>query len=208
MDRDVYASTAEQLLDESFQLATAVVMLISIYLRLQSMVTSLQRIPEVAARVLQSVRDRVKQLRRLIESTLLTIRWIACYGEISLLYAEDLTVYIRPRHHRFQPKRYRKLSEITRSDCDSWFGLRPAAMQELFLHWRIPTELRTSHREVFTGEECFIIFMTHLLKGRPYTEMARHTFGGDPREFSKMFNLMVDHLYFTFYYKNKYSNPL
>ena len=31
--------------------------------------------------------------------------------------------------------------------------------------------------------------------------MARHTFGGDPRRFSEMFNLMVDHLYFTFYNK-------
>ena len=31
--------------------------------------------------------------------------------------------------------------------------------------------------------------------------MARHTFGGDPREMSKIFDLMVDHLYVTFYNK-------
>ena len=31
--------------------------------------------------------------------------------------------------------------------------------------------------------------------------MARHTFGGDAREMSKVFDLMVGHLYVTFYSK-------
>lgn len=41
----------------------------------------------------------------------------------------------------------------------------------------------------------------HMIKGTPFTEMARHTCGGDPREFSKMYCLMIDHLYLTFYNK-------
>ena len=46
-----------------------------------------------------------------------------------------------------------------------------------------------------------IIFLFHLIKRTTYTEMARHTFGGDPRRFSRMFDAMVDHLYFNFYNK-------
>ena len=39
------------------------------------------------------------------------------------------------------------------------------------------------------------------MKGVPFTEMARHTFGGDPRYYSWMFEFMTDHLYFLFYNK-------
>ena len=67
--------------------------------------------------------------------------------------------------------------------------------------WRVPDLFRTPSRHVFRGEECFIIFLYHIVKGVPFTEMARHTFGGDPRYFSQMFDEMVNHLYFTFYNK-------
>jgi hypothetical protein len=39
------------------------------------------------------------------------------------------------------------------------------------------------------------------MKGSPFTEMARHVFGGDPRYMSSMFELMVNHLYLSFYNK-------
>ena len=41
----------------------------------------------------------------------------------------------------------------------------------------------------------------HLTKGTPFTEMARMTFGGDPWDLSIMNDLMIKHLYFTFYNK-------
>lgn len=35
----------------------------------------------------------------------------------------------------------------------------------------------------------------------PFTNMARHTFGGNPRHFPAMKGLMVNYLYITFYHK-------
>ena len=163
---------------------------------------SWQQLQGIGIELLNSLKEIIQQLRKSMDRVLLLIRWITCHGETAVLYAEDLTVFIRPRTHRFQPKRYRHLSDINRQDCDAWFGLTPDAFRRLFIHWGIPEQfLSPSNRKVFDGEECFVIFLFHLIKGMPYTEMARDTFGGDPRQFSNMFGLMVDHLYFKFYNK-------
>ena len=103
--------------------------------------------------------------------------------------------------NRFLPPRYRTIDEISRGDCDIWFGISPFDLRRLFIACRVPEQfVRASSRHVFGGEECFIIMMYHLIKGVPFTAMAR-LFGGDPRYFSWMFDMMVDHLYNTFYHK-------
>jgi hypothetical protein len=76
-------------------------------------------------------------------------------------------------------------------------------MRCLFIAWRIPESFCNTSNHIFGGEECFIIFLYHLMKGSPFTEMARHVFGGDPRHMSSMFDLMVNHLYVHF--NNKIS---
>ena len=137
-----------------------------------------------------------------MDHLLLLMRWISCYGEMAMLYAEDLTVFLRPHTSRFQPKRYRHLSEIKRADYDAWYGLTPDAFWWLFIHWRILVHpWSSSNQETYGSEECMIIFLFHLMKRTTYTEMALHTFGGDPRRFSRMFDAMVDHLYLKFYNK-------
>jgi hypothetical protein len=40
-----------------------------------------------------------------------------------------------------------------------------------------------------------------MMKGAPLTEMACHTFGGDPWHFSEMNMLTINHLYKMFYHK-------
>jgi hypothetical protein len=40
-----------------------------------------------------------------------------------------------------------------------------------------------------------------MIKGTPFTEMAGHTFGGDPHCLSRMYPVMIDRLYLTFYNK-------
>ena len=44
-----------------------------------------------------------------------------------------------------------------------------------------------------------------MIKGTPFTEMARHTFGGGPRCFSRMYQAMIDHLYLNLTFYNKIS---
>jgi hypothetical protein len=40
-----------------------------------------------------------------------------------------------------------------------------------------------------------------MMKGVPFTDMAHHTFGGDPWHFSTMNVIVINHLYLTFYHK-------
>ncbi len=54
---------------------------------------------------------------------------------------------------------------------------------------------------MFGGEECFIVFLHHMIQGKSFTSMARELFWGDPRNLSKMFDAMNDHLYNLFYNK-------
>ena len=63
-----------------------------------------------------------------------------------------------------------------------------------------------SSRHVYQGEECFLVMLFHLNKGTPYTAMVRSIFGGGPRRLSQMFDIMIDHLYFTFYNKISWTS--
>jgi hypothetical protein len=128
--------------------------------------------------------------------------WILSYGELAMLFVEDLSFYT-PRTHRFPPERYRTIDEISQRDCYAFFGsLNRSELRLLYRHWRIPDQfVNQSNRQVFSGEECFLIFLYHLMRGSPFTEMSRHVFGGNPRHFSYMFNVMNEHMYFHFYHK-------
>ena len=60
------------------------------------------------------------------------VEWVKAVGEVSLLYAEDLSVFVR-RRNRFHPKSKRRLSDLSRDDCDSWFGLSPNELYRLWI---------------------------------------------------------------------------
>jgi hypothetical protein len=55
--------------------------------------------------------------------------------------------------------------------------------------------------QIYGGEECFLIYLHHVTKGKPFTEMARFVFGGDPCRLSEMNTLFINHNYTTFYNK-------
>ena len=200
MERDVYYAAAEDHLYLSLMFAQAFVLIYAIYHKLVAILDRLQRFQEMAAPVIDGFKKSLSRLRCSLGYLLAYIDWAMSYGELALLYAEDLTIFIRPRRNRFRPKRFRSISEIDRADCDSWFQTNPHNLRRLFVHWRVPAEFR-HQTSVWNGEECFIIFLYRIRQGTPCTHMARHTFGGDPRRFSPMFDVMLDHLYKTFYNK-------
>ena len=108
--------------------------------------------------------------------------WVRMHGEMALLYAEDLRYFIRPRRQRFTKVRYRRISDINSTDADAWFRATPHQLRMLYVHWRIPDTFRNPvSGHMFTGKECFLIFLYHLIKGVTFTKMARQPFGGDPR---------------------------
>ncbi len=58
------------------------------------------------------IRAKMKDIKECVETLFFHIRWILAHGEIALLYAEDLSVYVR-RRHRFHPADHRKLGDIS-----------------------------------------------------------------------------------------------
>jgi hypothetical protein len=90
---------------------------------------------------------------------------------------------------------------VLHQDCYTWFGHYPHNLRRLYLHLRVPKTFVVTTGRIHEGEECFMVYLYHLTKGTPFTEMARFVFGGDPRRLSEMNDLFINHLYFTFYNK-------
>jgi hypothetical protein len=135
-----------------------------------------------------------------VHHLLFILRWIRALGDIALLHAEDLTVFIRRRQNRFGPLPCRRVDDLPYQDCYTWFGHYPHNLRQLHWQLRIPqsfTEPRSL--QIFSGEERFLVYLYHLTKGAPFTEMARFVFGGDPRRLLEMNNLFISHAYYSFY---------
>lgn len=201
MEQEVYYQSAEDALYVCIQI---IQMISQISLGLQAIRNIIQSFQyfhlTTSTYFLHYCREFSAKLKQAIHHLMFLLSWVRSYGEIAILYAEDLTVFIR-RRNRFSPHQYRHIDQIDRRLCYNWFGHSPHDMRRLYVHWRVPIVFRTSSRHTFQGEEAFIIFLHHLMKGNPFTEMARHTFGGDPRHLSKMFDSMNNHLYNLFYNK-------
>lgn len=199
LERETLYYNAEIFLDQAMYVMHMIFMLVDINLWLESFIVAGAGL--VTAQI-DRARNIMRVMKKQIEHLFFLCTWILSHGECELafLYAEDLSIFIR-RRNRFYPPRYRTLADISRSDCYSWFGMSPHNLRTMYRHWRVPNRFRSASRHTFSGEECFIITLYYMIKGIPFTSMARNTFGGDPRRFSDMFGLMIDHLYITFYHK-------
>jgi hypothetical protein len=104
--------------------------------------------------------------------------------------------------HQFHPADHRTLNDISEQDCSTWFSQNHANILRLLLHLRVPdTFTHVSNGAVYTGAECFLVWLYHLTKGSPFTEMARFVFGGDPCHLSEMNDLFITYSYNTFFNK-------
>ena len=193
MEQETYSFAAENWLKVSMNLANeaaGIVVLLAHYTNLARSQPSLTWIVH-----------KISSIKIILKRISFMIMWVMCHAELCLLRVEDLTVFAR-RPHRFQPQRWRRIGEIERDNCYRWFGVYRHDLFKLYSAWRIPHTMkapRTAH--VYDGEACFIIYLFHLMQGTPFTTMARHYFGGDPRRMSDMFEVMVNHIYFNFYNK-------
>jgi hypothetical protein len=200
MEQETYYNAAEISLERSFLVMHVVCVMNALYQYFARLLQHYLLVMNGTDAIIITIRQKMDDLKKSIQYLLLLVSFIKAHGELALLYAEDLTVFVRGRN-RFKPKRFRSLADISRRDSYLWFGLTPEKLGTLYHHWRVPDEFRSASRHVFSGEECFIIFMYHLCKGVPFTVMAQDHFGGDPRDFSKMVELMIDYLYDTCYNK-------
>jgi hypothetical protein len=159
MEQEVYYHAAEDSIQHSFQLMQLICSLNAIYQHYRSIMSLY-----VSNVFFATIQSKLDGLKKLIEYLLLISSFVTAHGEIAFLYAEDLSIFIR-RRNRFKPKRFRTIQDISRGDCYLWFGIHPAKLERLFAHWRIPDTFRTASRHVYSGQECLIIFLYHLIKG-------------------------------------------
>lgn len=203
IEQEVYYAAAEDFLHRSYMFAMMIASLFSAREYLLSIIRRWQSMGEqIASAIIDRARAKTIWMKNIIKRLLFVLSWVKACGEMALLYAEDLTIFIR-NPHRFNPCQNRRIDDISRRDCYAKFGsLSPHDMRRLYLHWRVPETFqapRSRHR--FGGEECFLVFLYHLTQGAPFVTMANDYFGGDPRYLSLMFEVMIDHLYITFYNK-------
>jgi hypothetical protein len=197
MDQDTYYGYACVSLMQGMHLLHLVLIHLASYLRLRWFV---DRVGDHTGNYTASIRAKMTSIRDCVDSLLFLIRWVLAHGEIALLRAEDLSIYVR-RRHRFHPVNNRRLANISEQDCYTWFSQDHENMCLLMAHLRIPDTFTHTNRAVYTGEECFVVWLYHMTKGAPFTEMARFVFGGDPRRLSEMNDLFISYAYNAFYNK-------
>lgn len=182
MEQEVYYNMAEDVLLKSMHLLNIIT---AIFLAYESFKARIGRWQSLGGRVgaaaaISGAREKMEKLKEKIDRLLFLLSWFRSYGEMALLYAEDITVYVR-RRNRFQPPRNRTLNEISRRDCYTWFGHLPDDLRQLYIHWRIPESFTIERsRNTFTGEECFLIFMYHMIQGT-HSRRWRRIFLGEIR---------------------------
>jgi hypothetical protein len=89
------------------------------------------------AEAIVSAWEKMQKIMNAVTRLFFIARWIRAHGEIALLYAEDLTAFIR-RRHRFGPHCYRRIDDVPYQDCYTWFGQYPHNLRRLYVHLRVP----------------------------------------------------------------------
>jgi len=155
---------------------------------------------ESVGRAVEEARVMISRAQAKFDELEVRIACAMALGEIAYLHIEDLTVFIC-RRTWFSPRRNWRIVNISGDDCYAWFGQNHSNMHLLVLHLRVPSTLTTPTGSVYTGEECFMTYLYHVIKGSPFTEMACFIFGGDPRRLSEANILFINHGYNTFFNK-------
>ena len=91
MEQEVYYSFAEDAPERGTLIAHLMVLLLGIYNQLCAKFVHWIGHESITA----AVNDQIVQVKSMIQQLILLMKWTRAYGEIALLYAEDLTVFIR-----------------------------------------------------------------------------------------------------------------
>ena len=101
MQQEVHYQQAEDALEQSLIIAHGIALLIAVYNHYNSVVnrwciTIGSRHDIFLERAIVAVRAKIQWIKNEIDRfLLLPLTWTRAYGEIALLYAEDLSVFIR-----------------------------------------------------------------------------------------------------------------
>ena len=195
MEVEYYLTAAQHALVMAMPFIHLLIDHASLFHHVSRLLALLQRMSSPPLAVLRKLRGVVVAIKNNAAHLTHLVTWVRSHGEIALLYAGDLIYFVRDRRQRFQPMQHRRISEISRSDCDLWFGLTPFQMRKLFKHLRIPARLQRDHgihhhnrrlrRRVYDDEEstskggttpsCKVCWRS-LLWRRPWEDIAHKAF--------------------------------
>ena len=134
MDMEVYCASAKLSLSMALCLVNVAALLVSLHHRMSVVLSYWEVISTAASSIGDSLRQAMKKIKSQVGFILFGISWIKSYGEISLLYAEDLEVFRRPRLQRFYEEKNRKIADISSADSDTWFRLKPNQLRQMFIY--------------------------------------------------------------------------
>ncbi len=130
-------------------------------------------------RAFEEAREMMTHVQAIVNELEVLVACLMVLAEIAYLHVEDLSVFTR-RRTWFSPRQNRRVEDISGDECYTWFGQNHTNKHLLILHLRVPLTFTTPTGAVYTREECFLIYLYHVIKGSPFTEMAHFVFGGDP----------------------------
>jgi len=111
MEQAVYYDTSEIFVQFSLHYSQIINTLLSIYERYMTLLST------AATNIIESIQSNAKHIKDQITHLLFVLNWLRAYSKLSLLYAEDLTIFIR-RRNRFYPKQHRTVGSVNNQDCD------------------------------------------------------------------------------------------
>jgi hypothetical protein len=163
MELEIFHYIAEGMLLRGVFLLHILVPFVALYQHYKAMLYQWVHsdVTELMERSIMRVCQLSNKCKDIIDKLSFLVTWVLSYGELALLYIEDHSIYVR-RRHRFLPERHRTIDEFSRRDCFTFFGISPNQLRLLYHHWRVPDQFTSPHRHVFSGEECFIIYLYHL----------------------------------------------
>ena len=106
MEQAVYYDTAKIFAEFSLSFAQIIATLLASYNQHMASLST------ATANTIEAIQSKANKIKDQINHLLFVLSWLRAYSEFSLLYVEDLTIYIR-RRNRFYPKGNRTI-DITR----------------------------------------------------------------------------------------------
>jgi hypothetical protein len=127
MEQETYYRYAEEAVERVVFILHLVLLHQASYVALRSLVRRWSGVSaaNVARSVVETARAKMKRMLDAVHHLLFVLRWIRALGEIALLHAEDLTVFIPRRQNRFGPLRCRRIDDLPYQDCYVVWSLSP-----------------------------------------------------------------------------------
>ena len=94
MEQEVYYQTAEDAIMEYVLLAHLIVLVLDVYNHYCAMVDRWQRFGDAMADAVVAVQAKMQHIKNEIKNLLLVFTWMEAHGELALLYAENLSVFV------------------------------------------------------------------------------------------------------------------